>query len=176
MFTEALQGLGLTVTQTTKFDPTRMNTRFLYWRNVLAQEVAQQYRDAGFLDGLGAAQFTPGMLKVGSLPVLGNILNLVSKVPIIGGMFCGIFGGCSKPHIPWGEIYAMVDPIARDYAKQEEEYRIAEESQNIQQQHTTAIEKQSSEAAMFKLPEGVTSISRGALVMAPVGAPVEVRK
>jgi hypothetical protein len=176
MFTEALHGLGITVVQTTKFDPTRVNARYLYWRNVLAQEVAQKYRDAGFLDGLGAAKFTPGMLQAGKIPILGNILNIASKIPIIGGMFCGIFGGCDIPHIPWGEIYAMVEPYARDYAKQEEEARIAEEQRGIQVQHTTAIEKQSAQAATFKLPEGVTSITRGALVMGTKSAPVEVRK
>jgi hypothetical protein len=116
------------------------------------------------------------MLQTGKIPILANVFNIISKVPMVGKMFCGVFGGCKKPRIPWGKIYATVEPYARQYAKEEEEARIEEESHNIQVQRQVAVEKRSAEAAVFKLPEGVTSISRGALVLGVKGSPVEVRK
>jgi hypothetical protein len=46
------EGLGIVVTQTTEFDPTRMRSRFIYWLDLAVNEMAKQVRDdingAGF--------------------------------------------------------------------------------------------------------------------------------
>lgn len=171
-------GLGLTVEQSTKFDPRRMEARYQYWRRLLADELANQYREAGYvggLSGLVASKYTPGMLQTGKIPILADILGVVAKVPIVGKMFCGIFGGCKKPKVPWGKIYAQVEPIARQYAREEEESRIAEEKYTTETVRQTTGEQRSREAAVFKMPEGTLGIRRGAIQMVLKGGSVEKR-
>lgn len=137
-------GLGLVVTTTTRFDPTHMAAREKYYFDLIVEDYARQYREAGFVDGLS------------------GIFDMFSK--------------SKAPKIPWNEIYAEARPLAQQYARQEEENRIAEEGLRIQQERYTEIQKVSRAATEYKLPEGVTSISRGALVIMPKGGPVERRK
>jgi hypothetical protein len=150
MFTEELQGLGVTVTVTPSKSPAEMAAREQYWFNVYLKEIvngmAQQYRDAGFAG--------------------------------LSGIF-SMFGKKKKPEIPWGEIYAQATPVARQYAHDmtvnEEQNRQQAEVQQVAQIRQETGERRSVEASTFKMPEGVTSISRGALVISPVGQAI-IRK
>jgi hypothetical protein len=174
-------GLGLVVRATTKFDPRRMAAREAYWYKIyfdyVVNEMADNYRAAGFAGISGTA---PGMIPTHKIPVLRNVIGTIGKIPVVGKLICGIFGGCKKPKIPWGKINAeaaaVARPIAKETAMEEENARIQEENVRIATERQTAVEKKSQEGAAFKLPEGVTSISRGALVMKLKGGPTEKRK
>lgn len=146
--------LGQVLTVTTRFDPTWMAAREKYYYDIVFKQIvddlAQQYREAGFVGGLSG---------------LG---------------FFGFFGKKPKaPPIPWGEIYKTAEPLARQYAKQyalqEEQLRIQEEGERIKQEKIGIVEKRSVEASSFKLPEGVIGVTRGALEMKVRGGPVETR-
>jgi len=77
--------------------------------------------------------------------------------------------------IPWDDIYTKALPFAQESVVTEESNKIIEEAQQTQQLRTETMEKRSQEAVLFKLPEGITAIRRGALVMALKGGPVEKR-
>jgi hypothetical protein len=161
-----------------------MAAREAYWYKIyfdyVANEMADMYRAAGF-DGIGDMDgYAPGMIPTHKIPVLRNVIGAIGKIPVVGQLICGIFGGCKKPRIPWDKINAeaaaVARPIAKETAIDEENARIQEENIRIATERQTAVEKKSQEGAIFKLPEGITSISRGALVMAVKGSPVEKRR
>lgn len=86
----------------------------------------------------------------------------------IGLQISEMFGGKEKkPYpIPWDEIYSAALSPAKAYTNQEELMRIEAEKMRIEEEKQTEITKVSKAAAMFKLPEGVTSITKGgALVL-----------
>lgn len=85
----------------------------------------------------------------------------------IGYQLSTMFGGKEKkPYpIPWDEIYSAALPPAKAYTNQEELQRIEAEKVRIEQEVQTEVTKTSKAAALFKLPEGVTSFSRGAMVI-----------
>lgn len=141
-------GLGLTITVTPKFDPVRMAAREAYWFQQIVDDLASQYRQAGYVGGLAGLGFS----------------------------FFGFGKKPSAPSIPWGEIYATARPLAHQYAIDEENARIAQEPMMIEQQRQTEATSRSVTASSFQLPEGVQSVSKGALVLAPVGSPKETRK
>jgi len=96
------------------------------------------------------------------IPGIGWALALYSLV----GMFSK---PKKKPYLmPWDDIYSAALPHAKAETNKEELARIEAEGVRIEKEVQTEITKTSEAAAMFKLPEGVTSISRGALVMSPV--------
>jgi len=158
MFTiqEQQLGLGIVITQMTRFDSQRMAAREKYYFNSIVDDYAKQYVEAGF-EGY-RSEFASGL----------------------SGLGFGFFGFGKKkkqevPQIPYEEIFAIARPLARQYARQEEENRIVQEEQRIQQERQVETQKVRQRVVEFKLPEGVTSISRGALVISPVGQPV-IRK
>ena len=93
------------------------------------------------------------------IPGIGWAMALYSVV--------GMFGKKEKkPYpIPWEEIYSQALPYAKAQTNKEELDRIEAEKVEIKHEVEAAVTKQSETAAMFKLPEGVTSITGGALVM-----------
>lgn len=203
-------GLGIVVTQSPRFDPTRMKERFGHWLNVVVDEIAKQareeisktfkvnedpvgrkvlYRKAirsmtpitssalgitwaseTFKTPSQAMQYIK-MIGMGALtwalPWVGAILTLTS-----------LFGKKKKTMaMPWGTIFTNAVPYARQMTEQEEYARIMAEGIQIEQERRVEVKKQSERATQFKLPEGVTSISKGGVLkVQPKGGPVEVRK
>lgn len=171
--------LGIVVTVSTRFDPTRMRQREAYWFAQIVSDLVKQYQDAGYegscstsLSGLS------GVSGLGiNIPGVSFVVPIVAKIPIIGGFFSSFFGGKpKKPSVPCADIYVMARPQAHQIAMDEENARIVQEQTQVEQQHQTVITQQSVTASSFQLPEGITSISKGALVIAPTGGPVEKRK
>jgi hypothetical protein len=204
MYTRGLGGLGIVVTMTPKFDPTKIKVRLTHYIDVAANAMADQARNeiksAGMRpDEGGREEFRQRAINLG----LSNIVSWSTTVPmpktksaaatygmmaaqlVIGIVFpwvglglavSKLFGKKKKMAMPWNAIYAAAVPYAQQMTQAEELERIAKETREIEVQRTTALETRSAEAAKFKLPEGITSISRGALVMAVKGKPIEVRK
>jgi len=219
------EGLGIVVTQTTRFDPTRMRQRFIYWLELAADEMAKQVRvqlkEAGF-----DIDENPGVIIAGRavsgreyykqkaialMPfdeMSTKIRSVVANWAIAGGpkkksaletygmmaatmylsyvmpwvmlsyTLYSMFGKKKKKPrmgIPWDDIYTKALPFAQESVVTEESNKIIEEAQQTQQLRTETMEKRSQEAVLFKLPEGITAIRRGALVMALKGGPVEKR-
>lgn len=109
-----------------------------------------------------------GKLAIGiALPIVG--------IAIMAGEF--LFGGKKKRmNIPWGSIYAQAADPAAQTTKEEEIARAASEVVQIAEIKQKVGEQRSAEASLFKMPEGILSISKGgALVIGPVGAAVEKR-
>lgn len=202
MFTQGLQGLGLTVTVTTKFDPQRIRERLKYWIESTVDEMAIQaradIRGAGMIPNEGGRA---GYLKAALDRGLSNLVNWSTTVPVpkgpnaaktygmmaakmvIGivfpwvgiGMALSSFLGKKKKKrmgIPWNALYGAALPYAQTQTKAEELQRIAQEVVEIAEIKKVTGEKRSAEASLFKMPEGITSISRGALVISPVGQPI----
>jgi len=210
------EGLGIVVTQTTKFDPTRMRERFIYWLELAVDEMAKQARvqiqEAGFdveEDPGGRTTYknlaikripfnemsgkirsvvagwsvgiaipkTPSMIK--TYGMMGAKLAISFVMPWVGisMLVFSLFGKKEKPKmaIPWNSIYNQALSFAQETTVNEEAYRIIEEKQRTEQFRVKAVEKISQEGALFKLPEGVTAIRRGALVMALKGPSVETK-
>lgn len=214
MFTEALQGLGLTVIQTTRFDPQRMKARFIVWLEAVVDQMAPQAREmiqsAGFKvdenpggrasfrqQAIKAIPFNAMVTKVQSVVANWSLDVAIPKMkkqgmaemmatmyislinPFIGiGMMIGkmVFKKKKKMAIPWNTIYAQALPYAQEATVQEELQRIAAEVVQTAEIKKVTGEKRSAEAALFKMPEGILSISKGgALVIGPVGQPI-IRK
>ena len=220
------EGLGIVVTQTTRFDPTRIKSRFIYWLERIVDEMAiqarEQIRSAGFDVDENAGSIIAGIARGGRVYYKQQAINTIPfdemstkiksvvarwssdvampkgptalktygmmavtavisyALPWVGLSMAlySMFGKKKKKKmaIPWNNIYAQAVVPAQETTVNEEVSRIIEEQQQIQQIRVTTIEKRSQEAAVFKLPEGVVGIKRGALVMALKGQPVEVRK
>ena len=219
------EGLGIVVTQTTRFDPTRMRERFIYWLELAANEMAKQarvqmqeagfdveedsgsiiagravsgrayYREkaiasipfnemsgkirsvvAGWSAGIGIPK---GVSTIKTYGVMAAKLAISYVMPWVGisMLLFDMFGGKEKPKmaIPWNSIYSQALSFAQETTVNEEAYRIIEEKQRTEQFRVKAVEKMSQEGALFKLPEGVTAIRRGALVMALKGPSVETK-
>lgn len=93
-----------------------------------------------------------------------------------------MFSNKKKPiAVPWADIYSSALPYAMAMTNKEELERIEEETakevarikeeeRQVQETVQKAITSQSAMAASFRLPEGVISVSKGALVM-NAGAP-----
>jgi hypothetical protein len=215
MFTEALQGLGLTVTQTTRFDPQRIRARAAVWLDAVVNQMIPQARtmmeQSGFSidENLGerekyrqaainaipyntlmtkvqaavvnwsSAAVMPKMKKQGMAAMMATMyISLLNPFVGIGKMVFGMFGKKKKPKMkmPWNTMYAQALPYAQEATVQEELQRIASEVQQIAKIKQETGEKRSVEASLFKMPEGILSISKGgALVIAPVGQPI-IRK
>lgn len=146
------EGLGLVVT----ILPSQVPVREKYWLKVIVDDYAQQYRDAGYVDGL-------------------------PEHDGLGWGFKSFFGGGGggqeeAPKIPWEEIYALARPLARQYAEQEEQSRRAEEAERIRQEKLYDIALRSRAAAEFKMPEGMIGARKNVLIHRPKGQPTEVRK
>jgi hypothetical protein len=109
--------------------------------------------------------------------VAGYLIPGVGWALALHSLF-SMFGPKSKkPYLmPWDEIYSAALPHAEAEVNKEELARIEAEGVRIEQEVQTEITKTSKVAAAFKLPEGVTSISRGALVIEPVGQPKIIKK
>lgn len=223
------EGLGIVVTMTTKFDPTRIRDRFVYWLELIADEMAKQARvqieEAGFEvnEGGGHIYVDGKQIEKGerekyrevaikampfnemSTRIRSAIANWSSGVAMPKGptafktygkmammavisyalpwvglsmMVFSMFGKKKKPRMamPWNSIYAQALSPAQETTVNEEISRIMEEGVRIKEERVKAVEKISQEGAVFKLPEGVVGIKRGALVMALKGPSVEVRK
>ena len=79
------------------------------------------------------------------------------------------FGKKKKPYpMPWVDLYSQALGPAKAQTNYEELERLMKEGIRIEQEKQTEITRVSRAGSMFKLPEGVTSISRGALVISPV--------
>lgn len=210
------EGLGLVVTQTTKFDPTKIRARFTHWLELAVNEMASQAREqiqsAGFdVDEAEGARNNFRQAAINSIPfneMSGKIRTVVASwstgtvlpkspsafatygkmvmtaaisfvLPWVGisMMIFSMFGKKKKKKmaIPWNTLYAQAMPYAQDMTVQEELYRISQELQETKRVYVKEIEKVSRESALFKLPEYVLGIKRGALVMALKGGPVEKR-
>lgn len=110
------------------------------------------------------------MLGTGALTY---VLPWVGAIVAISSMF----GGKKKMGMPWGTIFVNAVPYARQMVEQEEYARIMAEGVRVQEEKKVEIKRQSEQATQFKLPEGVTSITKGGVLMIqPKGGPVEVRK
>lgn len=217
MFTEALQGLGVVVTQTTRFDPQQMKSKFIYWLDFVVDQMAvqarEQIRSARFdVDENTGAKNSFRNQAIASIPynemstkiqtvtaqwaagvgmpkgpsafkTYGKMIGqaVVSfAFPWVGLAWAvsGLFGKKKKPKmaIPWNTIYAEALPHAQEATVQEELQRISAEVQQIATIKRETGEKRSAEASLFKMPEGILSISKGgALVIAPVGQSI-IRK
>ena len=210
------EGLGIVVTQTTRFDPTHIKNRFVYWLELAANEMAKQARQeiqgAGLdVDEAEGTRIEYRNKSIAAMPfneMAGKIRSVVTnwstsigmpKAPsafstygkMIGtlvisfvfpwvGLSYVLFGFLKKKKkpkmaIPWHAVYGQALPFAKEQTVQEESSRIIEEMQRTSQLRVRAVEKVSQEGALFKLPEYVTGIKRGALVMALKGGPVEKR-
>ena len=188
-------GLGITVTQTTRFDPIRLAQREAYWLNVyteqIYQELLNQYMQSGYdvVDGLGQADvqtiINPLSTVTDRLGPVGMLVNpltaimnfatpILSKIPVIGGFFGGKKPRKARRHIR-DEARGMAAPYAKQTALEEEQYRIAQEVVSIKGQQQTEVEKRSKEGTLFRMPEGVTAVRRGSLVMALKGPSVEMK-
>jgi hypothetical protein len=112
--------------------------------------VGAQIKQYGMMIGMGAITY--------AFPVVGIALSLFS-----------MFGKKKKkPYpMPWDQIYSAAIEPARALVNKEELERIEAEQMRIKQTVSEESTKISARAATFKLPEGVTSISKGALVIAP---------
>lgn len=218
MFTTGLQGLGMVVTVTPRFDPTKIRVRLAHYIDVAAEEMTKQARRdieaSGMLPGEGDSGMWRGQRRGLSAREayrqqaintgMSNVVSWSSSIPMpktpsmaktYGMMAAKMIVGIAFPWvgigmavsslfmkkkkktmaIPWNAIYAAAVPYAQDMTKAEELQRIADETHEIEVVRQKVMEQRSAEAAAFKLPEGVTSISRGALVMALKGSPVETR-
>lgn len=209
------EGLGIVVTQTTKFDPSYMKARFVYWLELAVNEMAQQARQeiqsAGFaVDEAAGERAKYRNASIAAMPfneMAGKIQSVVanwstevhipktpSAVKTYGVMAAKlalsyvmpwvglaltistfVFKKKKKMAIPWNTVYGQALSFAKEQTVQEESNRIIEEMQRTQQLRVQAVEKMSQEGAVFKLPEYVTGIKRGALVMALKGQPVETK-
>jgi hypothetical protein len=209
------RGLGIVVTETTRFDPTRMKARFIYWLDTFAAELAGEARSEMqksfnvqedpygkwiYRNGaIKSVDFNAMASRVKSivqakwsqdvpLPKMPSAAETYAKMGIqmavsfalpwvgITWAVTSMFGK-SKPKmaVPWNAVYGTASPYAQEATIAEESNRIAEEGARIQQEQITATEKSSQVGARFQLPEGVTAIKHGALVMALKGPSVETK-
>lgn len=206
MYARGLQGLGLVVRTTSRFDPARMKARLYYWLETAANEMANQardsirssgfdpeeggrdeYRNAAMAQGIGGMASWSSTIEVPKLPSAGATYGKMAAqlavgiaLPWVGvawAISSFVFGKKKKKMpIPWNAIYAAALPYAQQETQQEELNRIAEEETRVKQERYTEIQKVSTRAAAFQLPEGVTSITKGgALVIQPKGQPTEKR-
>lgn len=112
--------------------------------------------------------------KMAAQAAVGIALPWVGIAWAIGSFF----GKKKKPKIPmpWDTLYSTALPYAKEQTNAEEIARILEEQQRVQKEYVAEVEKVSARGAQFKLPEGVTAITKGgALVIQPRGKPT-VRK
>lgn len=201
-----LCGLGLVVTTTTRFDPARIKARLYHWLETAAEEMAAQARDGIRSSGMepeesgreeyrnrAMAQGISGMASWSSsvampkMPSAGATYGKMAAQLAVGialpwvGVAWAISSFVSgkkkkKMPIPWNAIYAAALPYAQQSTKQEELNRIAEEEERIKQERFTEVQKVRGAEVLFKLPEGVTSITKGgALVIQPRSQPIEKR-
>lgn len=200
MFAEEVPGLGVTVTITTRFDPTRIRERLTHWLEKGANEAAKQVREQINASGVYYPDENGRVRKRArntaiekGLKNLSWVIRSVDKdsvnstkqmitslvtqlglaiatywIPGVGWAMAlhsviGMFGKKEKkPYpIPWDDIYSQVLPYAKAQTNKEELYRIEKEIVEVKEIHQKAITKASEAAAMFKLPEGVTSITKG---------------
>lgn len=201
-----LSGLGLVVTVSSRFDPARMKARLYYWLETAANEMAAQardgiqsagfapeeggrdeYRNAAMAQGIGGIASWSSQVATPKLPSAGATYGKMAAqlavglaLPWVGAAWAissFVFGKKKKKMpIPWNAIYAAALPYAQQSTKQEELNRIAEEEERIKQERFTEVQKVRGAEVLFKLPEGVTSITKGgALVIQPRSQPVEKR-
>lgn len=104
---------------------------------------------------------------------IGYVLPWVGFALAISQMF----GPKKKMALPWNSIFTQAIPYARQIVEQEEIARIQEEKARIESERRTEIKRQSEQATQFKMPEGVTRVTKGGVLMIqPKGGPTEVRK
>jgi hypothetical protein len=207
MYATGLNGLGLVVTTTSRFDPARMKARLIYWLDQAANEMGENarkeinasggeasegdkntFRNAAIAQGMvGAGTWSSSVAMPKAPSAVATYGKMAAQLAVgfvmpwvgIAWAISGFLGKKKKPKmpIPWNAIYASALPYAQQATQQEELQRIAEEAERIKQERYTEITKVSAKAAIFQLPEGVTSITKGgALVIQPRGMPVERRK
>lgn len=201
-------GLGLVVTQTPRFDPTRMKERFGHWLNIVVDEIAGQAREEigkafkvqenpierQVLYRQALRSMTPIQSSDQGITWASNTFKtpsqamtyvkmlgtgaLVYALPWVGAIVAltSMFGGKKKMGMPWGTIFVNAVPYARQMTEQEEYARIMAEGVRVQEERKVEIKKQSEQATQFKLPEGVTSVTKGGVIMLqPKGGPVEIK-
>lgn len=207
MYATGLNGLGLVVTVSSRFDPAKMKARFIYWLDQAANEMGNtarqeiqagggepgegdknSFRNAAIAQGMiGAASWSSSIAMPKAPSGVATYGKMAAQLAVgivmpwvgIAWALSSFLGKKKKPQmpIPWGAIYAAALPYAQQMTQAEEQQRIAAEEERIKQERYTEITKVSAKAAAFQLPEGVTSITKGGvLMMQPKGKPVERRK
>jgi hypothetical protein len=145
-----------------------------------------EYRNRAIAQGLSAGVTWSGEVGVPKVPsalstygMMAGKLAIGFVMPWVGiGLVVASFFGKKKKKMgmPWNAIYAQAIPYAVGATKQEELNRIAEEEARIKQEQFTEVQKVRGAEVVFKLPEGVTSITKGgALVIQPRSKPIEKR-
>ncbi len=126
----------------------------------------------GYSKALKSPSQTKMIVKsIGTLAI-GYVLPWVGIALAITGMF----GPKKKMPMPWETIFTQAVPYARQLTEQEEVARIQEEKERIKYERMVEVKRQSEQATQFKLPENVTSVTKGGVVMLKTkGGPVETR-
>lgn len=141
-------GLGednTVLTMQSRYDPNRMKAREDYYFNAIVQDLANQYRANGFVDGVSYGDDGLGFLEF-------------------------LFGGMKRPKIPWNDIYATARPLAHQWAMQEEQQRIQLNDYNYEVDKWKGIQA-SRGTGLITDAASIQKFQSNALVQDPVGTP-----